>query len=212
MSELVCRQKKNSTLHLPCTSLHLPSPPLHLPPPPSTSLAPPSTSLPPPEVFTPLGASIPHSTLLTVSIDRLKSASLLTDLTHTHKNRMTNMLTTTGEVHTTSRSASSEQTRQPAGEDFCCTKFTQTRSRKINPPQRYTMIANKYFFHIYFLLILACVSYIFTSTLEFNFSVCSETHVKAEYALQDPTPCKIHIFLFSQIMQHKRFETRTLYL
>ena len=148
----------------------------------------------------------------TASIDRLKSASLLTDLTHTHKNRMTNRLTTTGEVHTTSRSASSEQTRQPAGEDFRCTKFTQTRSRKINPPQRYTMIANKYFLHIYFLLILACVSYIFTSTLEFNFSVCSETHVKAEYALQDPTPCKTHIFLFNQIMQHKRFETRTLYL
>ena len=55
------------------------------------------------------------------------------------------------------------------------------------------MIASKFFFHIYFLLILTCVPYIFTSTLEFNFPVCSETHVKAEYALQDPTLCKTHI-------------------
>ena len=55
------------------------------------------------------------------------------------------------------------------------------------------MIASKFFLHIYLLLILACVPCIFTSTLEFNFPVCSETHVKAEYALQDPTPCKTHI-------------------
>ena len=55
------------------------------------------------------------------------------------------------------------------------------------------MIASKFFLHIYFLLILTCVPCIFTSTLEFNFPVCSETHVKAEYALQDPTPCKTHI-------------------
>ena len=55
------------------------------------------------------------------------------------------------------------------------------------------MIASKYFLHIYFLLILTCVPYIFTSTLECNFPVCSETHVKAEYASQDPIPCKTHI-------------------
>ena len=55
MSELVCRQKKNSTLHLPLPPLHLPFTYLHYP----------FTSLAPPKVFTPLAGRNAHSTLLT---------------------------------------------------------------------------------------------------------------------------------------------------
>ena len=31
------------------------------------------------------------------------------------------------------------------------------------------------------------------SSLEFTFPLCSETHIKAEYAIQEPVPCKQHL-------------------
>ena len=34
---------------------------------------------------------------------------------------------------------------------------------------------------------------IFFSSLEFTFPLCSETHIKAAYAIQEPVPCKQHL-------------------
>ena len=34
--------------------------------------------------------------------------------------------------------------------------------------------------------------------MEFEFPVCSESHIKAEYTLQDPVPCKRHMPYFTK--------------
>ena len=45
------------------------------------------------------------------------------------------------------------------------------------------------YFHLFLLLLLTFTSTTLSS-LEFEFPICRESHIKAEYTLQDPAPCK----------------------
>ena len=74
----------------------------------------------------------------------------------------------------------------------CTSSFNaQTSQELVKLDHRYvtrTMIVCNYFH--FFLLLLLTIASITLSSLEFEFPICSESHVKTEYTLQDPAPSK----------------------
>ena len=53
------------------------------------------------------------------------------------------------------------------------------------------MIARKFFEYVCFALLVSVFQNV--CCLEFRLSICSESHAKAEYTLQDPVKCKPHV-------------------
>ena len=67
------------------------------------------------------------------------------------------------------------------------------------------MIARKYFFQLCFFRLLISIPTCLL-TMEFEFPVCSESHIKAEYTLQDPAPYKKQIPHFTKQCNVKIFK------
>ena len=62
---------------------------------------------------------------------------------------------------------------------------------KLKHPRDFKIISSNNWLAVLFLLLLIVpFSFLF---LEFTFPFCSETHIKAEYAIQEPVPCKQHL-------------------
>ena len=122
-----------------------------------------------------------------MSVERLKSANLLSDFECQNEIKMTKRPSISGdENHNAPYS-----TREAIFNALLSVSTAQS-SYKLDKTDHHhdtrTMIVCRYF-HFCPLLLLTLAS-ITMSSLEFEFPICSESHVKAKYTLQDPAPCK----------------------
>ena len=118
-------------------------------------------------------------------VERLKNANILSDFECQNEIKMTKRPSISGDDNHNAPYSTRE-----AIFNALLPISTAQSSHKLDKIDHHhdnrTMIVCKYF-HFCPLLLLTLAS-ITLSSLEFEFPICSESHVKAEYTLQDPSP------------------------